>query len=204
MIKPCFDCLFERFIWLYAFIISRTHFRVNPHYIFFWMARNSFARNQCDIWCTSDCNGTPTHNPLIRKRTVNHLTKLVKWLSSNVSTHLYVHLTVYSYHVTYAFQSKSTLYIFLNIKELLCSNMRYILSLSDCNGTRTYNLLVYKRTLSHLAKLTKWLNCVLSTYLYGVFHFMFLSCHVRISEWIYTVYLPECQETPLLCAIFEV
>ena len=25
---------------------------------------------------------------------------------------------------------------------------------------------------------------------------MFLSCHVRISEWIYTPYLPECQGTP--------
>ena len=24
---------------------------------------------------------------------------------------------------------------------------------------------------------------------------MFLSCHVRVSEWIYTLYLPECQET---------
>ena len=25
---------------------------------------------------------------------------------------------------------------------------------------------------------------------------MFLSCHVRVSEWIYTLYLPECQGTP--------
>ena len=27
----------------------------------------------------------------------------------------------------------------------------------------------------------KWLNCVLSTYLYGAFDFMLLSCHVRTS-----------------------
>ena len=27
---------------------------------------------------------------------------------------------------------------------------------------------------------------------------MFLSCHVRISEWTYTPYLPECQGTPCL------
>ena len=25
---------------------------------------------------------------------------------------------------------------------------------------------------------------------------MFLSCHVRVSEWIYTLYFPECQGTP--------
>ena len=25
---------------------------------------------------------------------------------------------------------------------------------------------------------------------------MFLSCHVRVSEWIHTLYLPECQGTP--------
>ena len=25
---------------------------------------------------------------------------------------------------------------------------------------------------------------------------MFLSCHIRVSEWIYTLYLPECQGTP--------
>ena len=25
---------------------------------------------------------------------------------------------------------------------------------------------------------------------------MFLSCHVRVSEWIHMLYLPECQGTP--------
>ena len=25
---------------------------------------------------------------------------------------------------------------------------------------------------------------------------MFLSCHVRVAEWIHTLYLPECQRTP--------
>ena len=45
---------------------------------------------------------------------------------------------------------------------------------SDCNWTRTQNHLVLKRTLNHLAKLTKWSSCVLSTYLYGAFDCMFL------------------------------
>ena len=54
---------------------------------------------------------------------------------------------------------------------------------SDCNWTRTHNYLVHKRTLNHLAKLIKWLSCVVSTYLYGVVECMVLSCHVHVSEW---------------------
>ena len=46
-------------------------------------------------------------------------------------------LTVCSYHVTYAFQSESTLYCCLNVKELLARSRREILILSDCNWTRT-------------------------------------------------------------------
>ena len=75
-------------------------------------------------------------------------------------------LTVYSYHVTYAFQSESTLYSCLNVKELLAGSRREIWSLSDCNCTRTHNHLVHKRTLNHLAKLAslaKWLSVRLWT-----------------------------------------
>ena len=63
------------------------------------------------------------------------------------------YLTVSSCHVTYAFQSESTLYICLNVKELLSRNRREIWTLSDCNWTRTHNHLVPKQTLNHLAKL---------------------------------------------------
>ena len=97
-----------------------------------------------------------------------------------------MHLTVCSCHVTYAFQSESTLYICLNVKELLARSRREIWSLSDCNWTRTHNYLVHKRTLNHLAKLARWLSCVVSIYLYSAFDCMFLSCHVRVSEWIHT------------------
>ena len=54
-------------------------------------------------------------------------------------------LTVCSYHVTYAFQSESTLYNWLNVKEILARNRHKICSVSDCNGTRTDNHLVRKR-----------------------------------------------------------
>ena len=89
-------------------------------------------------------------------------------------------LTVSCNHVTYAFQNESTLYICVNVKELLARNRRDVWSLSDCNGTRTHNHLVCKRTLNHLAKLTKWLSWVANTYLYGAFDRIFLSCHIRV------------------------
>ena len=57
-------------------------------------------------------------------------------------------LPVCCYHVTYAFQSESILYICLNVKERLARNRRGIWCLSDCNGTRTHNHLVRKRTLN--------------------------------------------------------
>ena len=70
------------------------------------------------------------------------------------------------YHVTYAFQSESTLYSYLNVRELFARNRRDIWSLSDSNGIRTHKDLVRKRTLNHLAKLAslaKWLSVRLRT-----------------------------------------
>ena len=68
---------------------------------------------------------------------------------------------------------------FLCIRIIL-SNWQKITFSNDCNWTRTQSHLVHIRTLNHLAKLAKWLSCVLSTYLYGAFDCMFLSCHVRV------------------------
>ena len=97
-----------------------------------------------------------------------------------------MHLTVCSCHGTYAFQSQSTLYSCLNVTEILVQRRCEIWSLSDCNPTQTHNHLVHKRILNHLAKLAKWLSCVVSTHLYGTFDCMFLPCHVCVSEWIHT------------------
>ena len=58
------------------------------------------------------------------------------------------------------FQSESTLYSCLNVKELLARSRREIWRWSDCNWTRTQNHLVLKRTLNHLAK---WLSVRLRT-----------------------------------------
>ena len=88
-------------------------------------------------------------------------------------------------HVTYAFQSESTLYSFPNVRKLLARSRRKIWSLSDCNLNRNQNHLLSKWTLNHLAKLAKWLSCVVSTYLYGAFDCIFFPYHVRVSEWIH-------------------
>ena len=105
-------------------------------------------------------------------------------------------MTVCSCHVTYAFESESILYSCLNVKELLARSRRKIWRWSDCNWTRTQNHFVLKWTLNHLTKLAKWLSCVLSTYQFGAFACMFLLCHVHVWEWIHTLQLPQCQETP--------
>ena len=92
-------------------------------------------------------------------------------------------LPVCSCHVTYAFQSKSTLYSCLNVKELLVRSRRKIWSLGDSNWTRTHNHLVHKKTLNHLAKLAKWLSYVVSTYLFDAFDSMFRAYFEQGLPW---------------------
>ena len=104
-------------------------------------------------------------------------------------------LTVCSCHITYVSQSECTVHICLKVKELLARKWPDIWSLSDCNWTRIQNHGVCKRTLNHLAKLTEGLSCLVITYPYVGDDCMFLLCHVRSSEWIHTLYLPECQRT---------
>ena len=84
---------------------------------------------------------------------------------------------------------------FVTISFITLSSIKNY-SVSDWNWTRIYYHLVHNRTLNHLAKLTKWLSRVVSTYLYGAFNCMFLSCHVLVPEWIYTLWLSACQGTP--------
>ena len=55
-------------------------------------------------------------------------------------------MIVCSYHVRYAFQSESLLYICLNVKELFARNRREFWKLSDCKGNRTHNLRSHRLT----------------------------------------------------------
>ena len=96
----------------------------------------------------------------------------------------------------YTFQTESTPYICQNNNQLLALSRRYIWSLRNCTGTGTRNHLLCKRKLNHFTKLSKWLSWVASTYLYGVFDYIFLSCQVGVADLIHILYLPECQGIP--------
>ena len=145
------------------------------------------ALSRRKIWSFSDCNWTWTHNHSVHKWTLNHLAKLAKWLSCVVSTNLCITFDFMFLSCHYAFQSESILYSCVNVRKLLAQSRHKIWSLKDCNWTWTYNHSVHKQTLNHLAKLAKWFSSVVSTYLYGAFDCMFLSCHICISEWIHTL-----------------
>ena len=54
-------------------------------------------------------------------------------------------LTVCYYHVKYLFQSESTLYSCLNVKELLAQNRCDIWSLGDSGNIQTHNHLVINK-----------------------------------------------------------
>ena len=169
--------------------MSRTHFRMNLSSICLLMSRHIslnvkefLARNRRDIWSLSNCIRTEIYNYLLCKGTLEHFAK--DWAESRVLIST-VHLITCSYHVTYAFQSESTRHISMNVKELLARSRRDIWKLSDCNETR-----------DHMVKLTKWLIWVVITYWYGGFGCMFSSYLVHVSEWIHTLYLPECQRIP--------
>ena len=82
------------------------------------------------------------------------------------------------YHFTNAFQSESTLFSYLNVKELFTRNRRDIWSLSDSNGIRTHNRLFRKRTLSHLAKRPVWLNGWVFVYELSRCGFESRYCHI--------------------------
>ena len=104
------------------------------------------ARNRCNIWSLSDINRIWTHNHLsLIKLCCEYLSVWCTW----------VYVIIMSLNV---FQSESILYCCLNLKELLARNMHIIWSLRDSNWIRIHNLIVCKQTLSHLAKLVKWLS----------------------------------------------
>ena len=66
--------------------------------------------------------------------------------------------------VAYAFESESTLYSCLHVKEFLASNRRDISNLSDCKGTRNHNHLSTITTqLNQLVSLAKCLSVRLQT-----------------------------------------
>ena len=73
----------------------------------------------------------------------------------------------------------------LNCRLCFQKNTNLFIS-SDSDKIRTHNDLVSTKTLNHLAKLAKWLSCLVGTYLYCAFDCMLSSYHVQVLEWIHT------------------
>ena len=156
------------------------------------------CQNRCDTWSLSYCKGTRINNHLVRKRPLNNLAKLTTWLGFIVSTYLYGPFDCMLVSSNVAISEWFHTLYFPECQELLARNRRDISTLTYFNRSRTHNHLVRKRTLNYYAKLAKWLSFVVSTYPYVAFDCILVSCHLRISEWIHTLYLPEFQGTPCL------
>ena len=107
------------------------------------------------------CNWTWTHNHLVPKQTLNHLAKLAKMTELHCENlpvwSIWLYVLIIS-RTCFRVNPHSTLYSCLNLKELLAQNRHEIWTLSDWNCSWTYNHLVRKRTLNHLAKLAKMIE----------------------------------------------
>ena len=93
LISKDFSCGYTRTLaWLcevWFKVFSYMRFRGNPHSTNRLNVKELLARNRCNIWSLSDCNGTRTYSHLVHNRTLNHLAKqasLVKWLSVRLKT----------------------------------------------------------------------------------------------------------------------
>ena len=180
------EYLYVRCIWLYVLVMSGTRFRVNPHSIVASMLRNSFLKTNRNLmckWLLLDW----THNRLFRKGTFNYFAKLSKCYTWVVSTCLYgaFDCMVLSCHVRVSEWIHTLL--FPECLGTPCSKQGRNLKFKWLQLDSTQNYLVCKQTLKHFATLIKWLSWVVSTYLYGAFDCMLLSCHVRVLEWILTL-----------------
>ena len=69
-------------------------------------------------------------------------------------------LRLFSYYVSHTSFRGNLHSAYLNVKELLARNRRYIWSLSDWKRIRAYNHLVCKHTFNHLAKLASLAKCL--------------------------------------------
>ena len=137
---------------LYLIITSSTSFRVNPNFIvclnvkellarrsrYIWNLSDLLARSWDHIGNLSDSNGIRTQNNLVRKRKLNHLTKMANWLKSAASAYLYGafdSMVIIMSRMSFRVNPESV--VCLNVKEHLARSSRHIRSLSKNNQIRT-------------------------------------------------------------------
>ena len=172
MSKLCCEYFSVPCIWLYVFITSCIHFRANPHSVVVWMSRKSLLKKSgkldfAPVWSKEFLDNQATIECWF---TLKHVREMIR-------THRLAFMSQSNFYSCLKIKYSS-----LNVKERLARKKREIWNLSNCSGNRTHYNLVPKWTFKNLAKLAKWVSCVVSTSLYGALDCMFVSCYVRVSE----------------------
>ena len=187
MIELCCEYFSVHCIWLYVIIMSCTSFWVSLLSIVCLNIKDFFARSRHHILSSIYSNRIQTHNHLVHKQMLKPSVRPAKWFSCVVSTYLYCAFGCFflSCHI-WVSEWIYTL-VCLNVKELLSWTRHYIWSFSENDRFLTHNDLVCKRTLYYLLTVANWLSCVVSTCLHVAFDCIFLSCHIQVSAWIYTL-----------------
>ena len=193
MIELSCENLHVRCIRLYVILISRTSFGVNPQSIVFLNVKELLARCRRHIWSLNNSDEIRTDNHLVRNRTLNHLAKLPKWYLPVRCIWQYV---IIISRITFRVNPHPV--VCVNFKELLVRSRQHSWSLSDSKEVRTHNHIVGKRTRKHIARLAKWVSCVVSTYIYSAFDCMVLLCRVRVPELIQILQLAWMSRNSLL------
>ena len=97
MIELCCECLSSRCIWLCVLFLSCTCFQSESTLYICLNVKELLAESGCKIWSLSDCNWIWTHNHLLSKRTLKHLTNLAIWLSCvDIYIYIYIYICIYT------------------------------------------------------------------------------------------------------------
>ena len=148
MIELCSEYLSVRHIRLYVLVMSRSRFTVNPHSRVASIWRNSLLEGGAKFEVQVTATGLkPRISSLLNRHSAIWLNLRNNWVVFLVLI-CTVHLTVWFCHVTYALQSESTLYSWLNVEELLAQSRSKIWRWSNCNCTGTQDHLARKRRLT--------------------------------------------------------
>ena len=135
-----------------------------------------FDKNNYRLESINDCNGTRTHNHLVRTKTLNHLAKLAQWFELPCE---YLSLQCIWLYVLIMsrMRFRVTLYSCLNVKELLAWSRRDIWNSSDWNGTRMQRTDKYSQHNSIIWLV--WLNGWVLVYELSRCEFQSLCCHLN-------------------------
>ena len=110
------------------------------------------------------------------------LSKAFDWLLYMYYWLSCLRIAVCYYHIMYPFQSESTPYGCLNVKELFAQNrynIDWVASLSSSNGIETRKGLICEQTRNHLAKPACWLIGWVFVYVLSGCGYESLNVHMR-------------------------